>query len=198
MKLVALLRNPIDRAYSAYWFARMRGWETAPTFEAALENELHGRISDQFAHRSNLTYLAHGHYAEQLAVFQRTFGPGALLVYFQEELKADPQAVCGAVFSALGLAPFQVDQVVANEASEARFSALSSAIVNDSPVKALYKKLVPYPVRYRISRNLVRRVQKMNRKPAAYPPLAAETRARLEAYYQPHNRKLHELLGRSF
>jgi hypothetical protein len=198
MKLVALLRDPIDRAYSAYWYARMRGWESAATFEEALENETCGRISPQFAHQGILTYQAHGHYAEQLQVFFDTFGREAVQVYFQDDLKTDPQAVCSAIFAALGLPDHPVRPVTANEAAKARFPAVSAAIVNDSPIKTLYKKLVPYPVRFRISRGLMQRVQAMNREPARYPPMTAETRARLAAYYEPHNRKLHDLLGRSF
>lgn len=198
MKLIALLRNPVDRAYSAYWYARMRGWETASTFEEALDNESKGRVSDQFAHQSNLTYLAHGHYADQLAVFIDTFGRDAVHVFFQDELKDAAQPVCSAIFSSLGLPEQAIRQVSANEASRARLSAVSSLIVNDSPVKSLYKKVVPYSIRYFISRNLVFRFQEMNRKPASYPPMADATRLRLEEYYAPHAERLTALLGRSY
>ncbi|MEP7167786.1 MAG: sulfotransferase domain-containing protein, partial [Bacteroidota bacterium] len=35
-KIILVLRNPVARAYSAYWFAKLRGKENAPTFETAL------------------------------------------------------------------------------------------------------------------------------------------------------------------
>ncbi|MYF98551.1 sulfotransferase, partial [Candidatus Poribacteria bacterium] len=39
MHLVVLLREPVARAYSAYWWARRRGWENIKSFEEALEAE---------------------------------------------------------------------------------------------------------------------------------------------------------------
>ena len=38
-KIVMALRDPIDRAYSAYWHMRREGWETKKTFEKALSVE---------------------------------------------------------------------------------------------------------------------------------------------------------------
>ena len=37
--LVVLLREPVARAYSAYWWARRRGWENIKTYEEALAAE---------------------------------------------------------------------------------------------------------------------------------------------------------------
>ena len=39
--LVVLLREPVARAYSAYWWARRRGWENITSFEEALAAEQH-------------------------------------------------------------------------------------------------------------------------------------------------------------
>lgn len=39
LKVICILRNPIDRAYSHYWHAREKGPEKSPNFEAALERE---------------------------------------------------------------------------------------------------------------------------------------------------------------
>ena len=68
MKVLAVLRNPIDRAYSAFWFARRNGWEPAETFEEALALEP-TRAEGTLTERTELTYVRHGYYAEQLAVF---------------------------------------------------------------------------------------------------------------------------------
>ncbi|MFB6216670.1 MAG: sulfotransferase domain-containing protein, partial [Candidatus Aenigmatarchaeota archaeon] len=38
-KIVMVLRDPVDRAYSAYWHMRREGWETKETFEKALDAE---------------------------------------------------------------------------------------------------------------------------------------------------------------
>ena len=37
-KFVAILREPVGRAYSQYWFARSKGVESFDTFESAIES----------------------------------------------------------------------------------------------------------------------------------------------------------------
>lgn len=45
-RLIVLLRNPVDRAYSHYQHGLRRGYETLPTFEQALEAEP-GRLAGE-------------------------------------------------------------------------------------------------------------------------------------------------------
>lgn len=80
VKLVAMLRDPVERAFSAYKHEYARGFERE-SFEQALELEdgrLAGEIDrmradpryESFAHRHH-SYRHRGHYAEQL---ERLFG----------------------------------------------------------------------------------------------------------------------------
>lgn len=42
-KIVFTLRNPVTRAYSQYWKARLEGKEKTPSFEEALDEEISGK-----------------------------------------------------------------------------------------------------------------------------------------------------------
>lgn len=42
-KIIFTLRNPVTRAYSQYWKARLEGKEKTPTFEEALDEEIAGK-----------------------------------------------------------------------------------------------------------------------------------------------------------
>src|SRR6266508_3758960 len=75
VRLIAVLRDPVERAWSHYRYERHRGYEDLP-FEEALRREperLAGEAErmvaepgySSFAHR-HLAYLARGRYAEQL------------------------------------------------------------------------------------------------------------------------------------
>ena len=88
MKLLAVLRNPVDRAYSAYWFGRKNGRERCRTFEEALALEKK-RVRGSYIERAELTLLAHGHYAEQLERFYSFFGRSNVLVLLTEDLATD-------------------------------------------------------------------------------------------------------------
>lgn len=200
MKLVALLRNPVERAYSAFWYARSRGWEGCENFEDAIRREEAGGISDNFTHQGNLTYLQHGHYADQLQVFIDTFGCDAVRVHFQDELRCNPVELCRSLFEFIGVdSSFLVDGTVkSNIASRPRFETLPRLVNNPSLLKHVYQSIMPYELRRLINRKVLQRIESLNQTVYEYPPMRKETRARLEAYFAPHNERLQTLVGRSF
>jgi hypothetical protein len=101
-RLIVLLRNPVDRAYSNYWERRGSNAECLPTFEAALDAEgerLRGQTARIMAnphyyshHHDSHSYLARGHYAEQLERWFERFGRDQLLILPFDELRRDATA----------------------------------------------------------------------------------------------------------
>ncbi len=103
VKLVAMLRQPIERAYSQYWHEVRFGFEPL-SFEAALAAEP-ARIAQGPVARRHFSYLDRGRYAGQLARFFEVFGRQRVLVLLQEELRASPVAVQRTLADFLGLSP---------------------------------------------------------------------------------------------
>lgn len=111
--LVALLRNPIDRAHSHYHHEVRMGAEPLPSFEEALDaeeertaGETERLLADPGYHspaHRHFTYLARGRYAEQLERWLRHFPAEQLLVLSSEELFRDPGAVLARLHAFLGL-----------------------------------------------------------------------------------------------
>ncbi len=111
-KLVVMLRNPVDRAYSA-WSMRCRmGLETR-SFEAALERErqfypgehaalLADAHRDSRAHRL-ASYAVRGLYLDQLRAWEAHVPRERMLVMISERLFADPAAELAAVHRFLGV-----------------------------------------------------------------------------------------------
>ena len=110
--LVAVLRDPVARAYSQYQLSIRDGHETLG-FEDALRAEperLAGeddRLLADGAYRSHAhrhhSYAARGAYAEQLLRWHGHLPKERLLVVSSEELVADPAGTAGAVLEFLGL-----------------------------------------------------------------------------------------------
>lgn len=98
VKMVAILRNPIDRAYSQFNFLRRLGMEKLSEFGEALEEEdrRYEAGVPQF-----LLYKRRGLYAEQLERYHEIFSPGQLRVYLHEKFDDDPMSVIKDVFSFL-------------------------------------------------------------------------------------------------
>ena len=113
-KLIVLLRNPVDRAYSHYLMAHARGDEPLD-FAAALDSEADRMAGEEERLRSDPTYvswphkqfsyLARGDYAPQLARWFARFPRDQFLILRSEDLYADPAATYGRVLDFLELEP---------------------------------------------------------------------------------------------
>lgn len=116
VRLVALLRNPVERAFSHYRH-RVRYWQESRTFPDAIASEMdvieregHRRLlaaldpeASRFRRRS---YLLKGIYANQLTNWQEHFSSGQILVLGAEELYSSPRATFARVVEFLGLEPW--------------------------------------------------------------------------------------------
>ena len=117
-RLIAILRDPVERAYSHYQHEVAFGREPL-SFEEALEQEearMEGELERMlaapgyFSHAWwNFTYLARGLYAEQLERWQAAFGREQLLVLANEELSAEPAATYARVLEFLGAPPHELE-----------------------------------------------------------------------------------------
>ncbi|MFI6574628.1 sulfotransferase [Nocardiopsis sp. NPDC050513] len=112
--VVVILRDPVERAYSAHAHESARGFETEP-FERAIgleEKRLSGEeerlLADpgyySFAHQHH-AYLARGRYADQLARFERQLGRERLHVVDYGDLFDGTARALAGIERFLGLPP---------------------------------------------------------------------------------------------
>lgn len=92
-RLMVLLRNPVDRAYSAYYHQVRNGGETR-TFEEAIEASLAGPRRGQ---------LSQGVYVDHLVRWSRFFGDEQMLVLKSEDFFEYPREVLERVLDFLDL-----------------------------------------------------------------------------------------------
>jgi hypothetical protein len=171
-KLILVLRNPIDRAFSQYNKACKLGNETLPFDEAArlIEDvpfEEANRIAieglehskpfwlkmrrDNYPrteHSHNNAYLCWGVYVNYLEYWLQYFDKDEIHVVRSEDMYENPGLAVQPVFDFLGLPPYEMDEY-----------------------KPLYK-------------------------PRDYKVMSSETRKRLVDYFKPYNERLYELIGR--
>jgi hypothetical protein len=113
-RLIVMLRNPVDRAYSHHRLETHIGFEELP-FEDAIEAEerrLSAEVdrmaadphyrSDAYQHH---TYLARGRYAEQLECWLDVFPREQFLIMQSERFFEDPEPEYARVLDFLGLPP---------------------------------------------------------------------------------------------
>ncbi len=108
-RIIILLRNPVDRAFSLYRWMRAAGFEPEATFEGALQREKERLAGDcRFIHRPDLNfndflYFTSGLYHEQARRYLETFGPDAVRVMVFEEFSIATARLVRETFRFLGV-----------------------------------------------------------------------------------------------
>jgi hypothetical protein len=184
-RLVVMLRDPVDRAFSSWLYLRSRGYD-AGSFEQCLDAE-EERTRAGWSHMWQLARLSR--YAEQLRPFTAAFGD-RLLVVVQEEFEADPTGQLRRVLEFLEVDPdADIDpsrRVNASGVPRSRTVTSALNVLRRSPaLRRVVTAVVPQRQRERVrSANLDRRTME----PA--------TRAGLAALLADDVRDLQDLLGR--
>jgi hypothetical protein len=115
-RLVVLVRDPVERAYSAHRHELLRGFETEP-FERALELEPERLAGEEerlradptyesFSHRHH-SYVARGRYAGQVERLREAVGADRVLVVDANRFFDDSHAVFAEIQEWLGLPVWQ-------------------------------------------------------------------------------------------
>ena len=108
VRLIAVLRDPVERAHSNWAHLRGAGLEPEADFLCALAREA-GRTAAGWAHFWH--YAAQGRYGEQLAHLDDLFPRDQVLLLRYRELRDDPAATLDRVCRFLGVAEGAVTDV---------------------------------------------------------------------------------------
>jgi hypothetical protein len=192
VKIILILRNPVDRAFSSYLYARQMGWEDCDDFQTALRKSPLD-YQDLLARR-NCAYLERGRYAEHIIDMYQFFPKENISLYFLQELKDAPVQLCSNIFNEIGAATFTVTTDKRfNVAKGSRFPRLMNYVSHPSKIvffRKLARKLIPGHVRDSIRRS----INRLNEVDLKQKPMTQETRKILLDYYKPFNQQLEELI----
>lgn len=185
-RLIVVLREPAERAWSAFWYALSRGHEPETDFERAAFGRPRDYFSDPFRQRST-DYVARGFYCDHLQVLEKKFSREQICLIAFEDLKKDPRRTCDEVFRFLGLAPHPVVLSAENKTSLPRFPGLSRALFWLQPLK----RYLPESWR----KFLKIKVERLNRSAKPAPAMPDEVRRRLEDIFREKNQQLYAEYG---
>nr|WP_283250919.1 sulfotransferase [Rhabdothermincola salaria] len=176
VRLVAMLRDPVDRAWSAYWHG-VRTGVIRGSFEQALDDEARVLGRGRYSFTS---LVDRGRYVTQLRRYEAAgLDRAALHVVIFEELVADPVAGVEAVQRFLGVEPLALGLELRNPARLNRLPAVLRG-----------------PVWRRRGTRWGRHVYGRSLVPFTPPPMAPATRACLVEAFAPYNEALATWLGR--
>ena len=194
-KLIAVLRQPAERAFSAYLHQLRDGHEVHQDFAQALAAE-EGRIKEGWTplwHYRNM-----GFYHQQLERFYDVFPGAQIQIYLYEDFKAQPQRTLKSIFEFLA-----VDDTFSPDVSLKRnvsgipknrtLHQVHRFLKNPSGLKTLGKAVIPAGLRARIKRHTLTNLETRN---LHKPSLAPQLRRELNDGYRSDIMKLQGLIGR--
>ena len=183
VKIIAILRNPIDRAYSAYWHGRRVGAiETTTTFGQAVRNY---KVNQGKPYGDMVTP---GFYSQQIARYLNFFPLKQLhIISFESTLNQSSDELHGVLkfllpHSAIANQESQLAFPKRNVARASRFPKLNEAIFKS--------KLLSYSTKSKISKKSLVDLK--------VPDMLEADRSFLQDIYSGENQALQSILGKNF
>lgn len=186
-KVILILRNPIDRAYSSFMHARRDGAEPIEDFSLALSME-DTRKKDGW--EPLFYYKSLGRYADSVQAFLDCFGDNSVFVGFYDDLVSNPNVLLSSIYAFLGVDDsFKPDFSVRLNRSGTPRSGLLNFLANNNRFKAVVKPL--------LGRNFRREIKnKVNNVNLRASSMNASTRDMLAKYFESDIKALETKLGR--
>lgn len=168
-KMICLLRQPAERAFSAFSYMQMRTYEPCESFAEALARE-EERIAAGWHHIWH--YRRMGRYYDQLKPYVEAFGRSRLRVYLYDDFRRDPLAVLRDCFQFLEIDPDFVppEKPAPLISGKPKSRWLQALVMRNASVKSLLKSVLPTWM----TRSLHSRFKKMNLQRMALEPAMRE------------------------
>lgn len=190
LKLIVLLRNPVERAFSGYLQARKTGNEHTASFEDAITADQAGSLHT-LRDKVDRSYLSHGLYARQLEAYFRYFPREQIHLELYDAVRSEPAECCARLFRFIGVDPeFRPQLRRKNVYGKPRIAALERAVQKGLP-RGLVHKLIPLSLRTRLRQAL----RTVNTVPTDKPVMNPATRSQLADFYRDEITRLESLTG---
>jgi len=187
-KIIIILRDPVERAFSHYAQHVMLGHEHL-SFEEAIEREEERKKAGW---RWHYQYLAQSKYYEQVKRYYELFPKENILVLLFDDLKNDPKNFLIKLLKFIDVNP-SVDGIefkIYNKTGMPK----NRAVYNFLYKKNNFRKTVGLFIPKSVKISIFKLIQNLNIDYNAKPKIAEETRIQLKKYFKPDIEKLEKLL----
>ena len=188
-KIIISLRNPVQRAYSAYLMFYNKGFTSLP-FREALEED---QARTEKGWGASFEYIEHGLYADQVERYLNAFGRSNVMIILFEDLIRDTAMVMQEVARFLGIGPEGFPESTferAHNPYEESRGAFSRTLLRSRPIRVFSKRWVPLSLRAAVRNHLL--FTKGEK-----PKLDDEVRRLLGKRFAPDLQRLEQLLERN-
>lgn len=181
VRLIAVLRNPVDRAYSGYvkWLHQInRRLDPRTDFDPGASWM-----------QPDSDWVQRGCYARLLRDYYEHFDPEQIRIFLYRDLVSSPQAVLGEIHAFIGVMPRSVSQLPRHNAGGQPRVPVVNAVLRHHGLRKRAERWTPGWLE-----RAARRIVAANQEPP--PPLPPPVRRRLQSIYRESVRDLEAMLGR--
>ena len=189
VKIIIMLRNPADRAYSAFQHVS-RGFKENNSFEKSLENEA-GRMEREEHLTPMVMYKEMGMYYEMVKAYMESFKN--IHIIFYEDFRDKIESEMNKTYNFLGISNnIEIDFITKHNVGGKRWKdeKMKHMFMKDNPIKSILKSVLPKKIRKGMRNKLVK--ASTNK----VEPMKEETRKGLNDYFRQDVKKLSELLNK--
>ncbi len=189
MKVIVLLRDPVDRAYSSFLYMRARGFEPYGDFLEAVADETK-RAAEGWHHLWH--YTAMSRYADSLGVLIETLGEDQIGVWFYDDLTSDYVGTVRRMLRFLELPPVPgeatgIPRVNVSGTPRVRSAQrLISWATKNERIRATVKRRTSFLWREHVRRSLLNPSSPAQTQRAQLQPMFADDLARLRQLLPEH------------
>jgi hypothetical protein len=199
IKIMAIFRNPVQRAYSMYWQMR-RDVTVKLSFQEALatEEESFRQNFEAFSYYGKIRYgiFRGGCYASLIKPYLNLFPPERILLLLQDDLLADPDTTLAGVYSFLNVEPIAQKLVASNPAVTARNRKLQGFLLRPSGILRQLLKQVTRHMSHETRYRLKKKIMDLNMRKVKYPPMPEEVADQLRQRYTEEIQQLEKIVNR--
>ncbi|MCA0931070.1 sulfotransferase domain-containing protein [Lutimonas saemankumensis] len=189
-KIVFLIRNPVNRAYSHYKFELGKGYYHDLDFERILKFEDYSESEGKFFNHVLKLGKYSVHYKTMLELFDKT----NIKVILFEDLKENPEKVCKDIFSWIGVdSSFEPNtNKVHNLSKKPKYKWYSEILgkIRNADILLSWFKFI-FPARF--YKKTVDWIHSLNSGGDSFEPLKEEVKNGLTKYYKDYNVEMEEL-----
>ena len=189
VKIIIMLRNPADRAYSAFQHVS-RGFKEQNSFEKSLEME-DGRLEREGNLTPMVMYKDMGLYHEMVKAYQENFKDVHIVIY--DDFRDDTESEMKKTYQFLGISDNKdIDYETRHNVGGKRWKndKLKHLLMRKNTIKSIFKKIIPKGLRRGIRNNLV------SASTNKVPPMKDHTRIMLNDFFREDVKQLSTLLNR--
>ena len=189
VKIIIILRNPADRAYSAFQHVS-RGFKENNSFEESLEIET-GRMDSEENLTPMVMYKEMGMYYEMVKAYKESFKNVHIIFY--EDFRDNIESDMNKIYNFLEISNnIKIDFITKHNVGGKmwKHEKMKHVFMKDIPIKSILKSVLPKKLRKGIRSHLV------NVSTNKVVPIKEETRKYLNNYFKQDVEKLSELLNK--